>query len=185
MERHCREIYLLADIYNRLAENPDYVPVPAVNGGRSLAAIGSRLGFRSDGESFGIVGERRQFKQLGQWRCRLLAQTPVKPSISWRLDPEQVNAIFVYGCRHRARSVTCCSRPSTSRFANAASLGRLAVTGHDQHRSQALSTRCEDGIEQPRWQCRHLHRTGLGILDEVVEQIQHQMKAQRKYLDWR
>ncbi len=97
--------YLLVDIYNRLGDDPHYVPVPNVKGSRSLQQIAGRFSAREKWRiARHILKVLRERKRLGHWKYPIQRQggSLEFDYVSWRLDAQQVRAIFMYGARHRA-----------------------------------------------------------------------------------
>ena len=96
-------VYLLAGIYNRLEEEPEYRPTPNLSD-RSLVQVGRRFGLRDGWRILRqAVEAQRRLKTLAQWEYPLpRGESPEYDYATWRLPADRVRAIFEYGLRRRA-----------------------------------------------------------------------------------
>jgi NRPS condensation-like uncharacterized protein len=180
-------VYLLADIYNRLEDDPGYEPLPNQSGSRSLLPVASRFSPRDKWRILShSVKAYRRLRGLGHWEFPLPGDGRRKfDYVTWRLDGDRVRAILEYGIRHRASvsQVLLAAFYTALREELPCSIERALPA------SMAIDLR------------RFLPETGapglsnlvgvsvIGVdpeleksLEAVVEQIQTQMKSERKYL---
>jgi NRPS condensation-like uncharacterized protein len=176
--------YLLVDIYNRLETNPNYQPVPNVTGDRSLRLIGNEFGLEEKWRIFRHISKvNREISKLGKWHYPVTRDGRVD-YVSWRLDVDQVNAIFQFGCRHRA---------TVSQVLLAAFyLAAYEALPHSTGVPLPVSTTVDLRRYLPENKASALGnfvgasviavdpRSGNSI-DAVLPQIRNQMKSQQKY----
>ena len=94
--------YLLADIYSRLGDDPDYVPPPNLDSRRGMQQLRERFGLR---ETLRICRQsvrlmRRRGRPSGTWTFPL-PQNEALESAHLRLETDRVRAILQYALRRR------------------------------------------------------------------------------------
>ncbi len=179
--------YLLADIYNRLEDDPGYRPIPNLNGSRSLIQVGNRFSPRDKWRILRhVVSVHRKLKNLGEWKYPLPQDgRPEFDYVTWQLDADRVNAIFEYGCRWRATP----SQVLLAAFYMALSEELPRSTNLPLPVSTAIDLRRFLPSTTAPTLCNLVGVSVVGIdprsgdsLEAVVQQIQEQMNSQRKYL---
>lgn len=95
--------YLLADIYNRLCNDPYYVPVPNVDGRRGMQQLRDRFSFREKLRIFwhGLTAIRRLTRTVGTWKFPR-SENDALEGAYLRLDAARVRAIRGFAFRQRA-----------------------------------------------------------------------------------
>ena len=179
---------LLVDIYNRLGDDPGYLPVPNVKGSRSLSQIGNRFSprekWRVARHTLKVV---RESKRLGHWRYPIRQQGGGLEFdyVSWQLDAQQVRGVFAYGCRQRA---------TVSQVLMAAFyLAAYEVLPRSPDVSLPVNVAIDLRRYLPSARASALcNLTGNSVIaieprsattmDAVVREIRDQMKSQQKYL---
>jgi NRPS condensation-like uncharacterized protein len=179
--------YLLADIYNRLEDDPGYEPIPNLNGSRSLLQVASRFGPRDKWRILRrALKAHRKLRRLGHWEYPLPGEGRREfDYVTWRLDDDRVRAILQYGFRHRAtvsqvllaalytamREELPCSIESALPASMAIDLRRFLPETSVPGLSNLVGVSViglDPGLENS--------------LEVVVEKIQSEMSSERKYL---
>ena len=180
--------YLVADIYNRLGDLPDYRPVPNAAGDRSLKQIAERFSAREKWRvARHVLKASREIKQLGQWRYPMPRQGQLLEFdyVCWRLDAEQVRALFTYGARQRATisqvllaAFYLAAFEVLPRSPDAALPVHIAVDLRRYLPSARASAFCNLAGS-----CVIAIDTRSDVaMDSVIRTIRDQMKSQQKYL---
>ena len=179
-------VYLLAGIYNRLEEEPEYRPTPNLDG-RSLVQVGRQFGLRDRWRILcHAVKVHRDLKTLAQWEYPLpREESPEYDYATWRLEADRVNAIFEYGCRRRATL----SQVLLAAFYIAMSEEVTLSSDLALPASMAIDLR---RFLPPTATPAVSNLVGVSVvgiepgpgasLDAVVQQIQSQMSSQQRYL---
>lgn len=176
-------VYLLADVYHRLCDDPYYVPVPNVDGRRGMQQLRDRFSFREKLRIFrqGLNVIRRLARTAGTWKF----PRPQNDALEFaylRLDAARVRAIREYALRQRttisqvlvaALYLTIChARPQSSDRP-------LPITVAADLRRH-LPSKMAAGL------CNLNGTVPISIdsqsgesLDGVVKQVRDQMRAQR------
>ena len=179
--------YLLAHIYNCLGDNPAYVPIPNVNYSRSMMQVGNQFDLPEKWRIFRhILKQYKDMGRLGQWHYPTPRDKPLEfDYVAWRMEADHVNAIFKYAWRRRA---------TVSQVLLAAFyLAACEAMPHSTDRPLPLNIAVDLRRYLPSTTASALcnlvgnsviavdPRSGTSI-DAVVQQIQDQMRSQRKYL---
>jgi NRPS condensation-like uncharacterized protein len=178
-------VYLLADIYNRLEHDLDYVPIPNLKSSRSIRQISSGFGigerwrfFRTFFNSF------REAKNRGKW------EYPIPPSGKAalhysirRLDEDRVTAISRYASRQHATVnqvlLAAFYLAAFDALGHASDLPLPIRTTVDLRRH--IRSRKPPGLCNLSGQSLVTIDPSTGTsLEAVVQQIREQMQTQRK-----
>jgi NRPS condensation-like uncharacterized protein len=180
--------YLLAEIYNRLSDDPNYVPVPHTTGSRSVRQISPRYTLREKGRIFrDTIIVARQAPKLGRWEYPVQRHGKLD-YVAWKLNPDQVEAISDYGGALRATVnqvllaalyiAACEAIPHSGEgplpLRTFIDLRRY-LPGRKTSTLSNLVGVCTITIDQDKG----------AALEIVVQQIRDQMKAQKKYIGLR
>jgi NRPS condensation-like uncharacterized protein len=97
-------VYLLADIYNALGEDPQYIPASNVNGNRSMTQVADQLRL---GEKWRILTAKQKTtkpaRRFARWHYPIPRSGPWEFNYaSGRLEGARLRAIFRYAVRQRA-----------------------------------------------------------------------------------
>ena len=181
-------VYLLADVYNRLRDDPYYVPMPSVDGSRGMRQVRDRFSFR---EKLRIarqsLSELRQAKAAGTWKFPRAQQTAPLEFAFLRLDATRVRSIFEYALRQRTTMsqvlvaafflTICHARPQSSDRP----LPIIVPVDLRRHlpSKQALGLGNLAGFVFV-----YMDPQSAISLDAVVKQVRDQIQAQRKGVFW-
>ena len=175
-------VYLLADTYNRLRNDPSYVPAPNVDRKRGVRQIGDQLGLRETlriaWQSLKFAG--RQVKDVGMWKFPA-PQTEFDYVIG-RLDAGRVRAIFEYARNQR----TTVGQVLLAAFYLAAHHVRPQSTDRPLPVRIAVDLRRHLPSKRAAAPCNLVGISLVAIdpragksLDPVVTQVRDQMRSQR------
>jgi NRPS condensation-like uncharacterized protein len=176
-------VYLLADVYNRLSDDPDYAPAPNVDGRRGVQQLRDRFSLRErlrvSRQSLSVL--RKLVPTIGTWKFPR-SQNAVLEFVHLRLDPVRVRGIFEYALRQRttmsqvlvaALYLTIChARPQSSDRP-------LPITVAVDLRRHLASKHASGLCNLNGVVVIFIDSQSGESLDGVVKQVRDQMQAQR------